>query len=118
LPAKIAFDAANHATNLSTHLGESASLSHGLWDQATAASGISSLLGADAIHGLGAAHQSSLAITQIADQLSHLSSGTHGDFSALTAAPFVAPTGLADEHIALPQFDIAYLSEFAHQMHI
>jgi hypothetical protein len=64
-----------------------------------------------------AAAVSTQGLTQIADQLSHLSSGAHSDISALTAV--VAPTVLADAHIADPQLDIAHIiSDFAHQLHI
>jgi hypothetical protein len=121
LPETIANHAENYATNLSTLLGEGSGLSHGFWDQAATASGISSLLGSDAIQGLDtwtAVHQSSLVVTQIADQLSHLSSGAHSEISALTATHVVAPPALAHDHIVHLQHDIPYLSEFAHQMHI
>ena len=121
LPGTIAIHAANHATNFSTLLGESAGLSHSFWGQAAAASSISSLLGSHATQGLGTgttADQSSLVIPQAADQLSHLTSGAHSDISALTAAHVVAPTALADAHIAQLQLDIAHVSDFAHQLHI
>ena len=116
-PGTIAIHAADHATDLSTLLGESAALSHGFGNQAAGASDISSLLGLDAIQGLDtgtATYQGSLVITQTAD----LRSGAHSDISAVTAAHVVAPTVLADEHIAHLQFDMAYVSDFAHQLHI
>ena len=56
--------------------------------------------------------------THTADLPSHPSSGAHSDISAVTAAQVVAPTVLADEHFAPLQFDMAYVSEFAHQLHI
>src|SRR5262249_5984534 len=91
-------------------------LSHSFWGQAAA-----SLTGSHATQVLGtatAAHQSSLVITQAADQLSHLVSGAHSDISALTAAHVVAPTLAVDAHSALVHLDTLHVSDFAHQLHI